>query len=78
MSFAITSVVHGYHVYKDIWEAEISSELPCSPEPDNHKDCYAVVVFGCLEAASTASLAALIVAKGSVSDIMDLLDLADF
>ena len=34
--------------------------------------------FGCLEAASTASLAALIVAKGSVSDIMDLLDLADF
>ena len=35
MAFAITSVVRGYHAYKDIWEAAIDSELPCLPEPDN-------------------------------------------
>ena len=63
--------------YKYIWEAEINSNLPCSLEPDNHR----LLCCGdpsCLEAASTASLAALIVAEGSVSDIMDLLDLAGF
>ena len=44
--FEITSVVHGYRVYKDIfWEAKISSELPCSPEPDNHEHCYAMAIL---------------------------------
>ena len=63
----------GYHVYKDIWEAEINLELLCSP---NREDRYAVAVMndtnvfapGCFEAASTVSLATLIVADGSVSD----------
>ena len=45
MAFAITFVVRGYHAHKDIWDAEIDSELPCSPEPDNRKDCYAVAVM---------------------------------
>ena len=45
MALAIIAVVHGYHAYKDIWEAEIDSELPCSPEPDNREDHYAVTVM---------------------------------
>ena len=45
MAFAITSVVRGYHIYKDIWGAEISSELPCLPKPDNREDRYAVAVM---------------------------------
>ena len=46
MAFAITSVVHNYHAYKDIWDAEIDSELPCLPEQDNREDCYATNVVG--------------------------------
>ena len=45
MAFAIASVVRGYHVYKDIWDAEINSELPCFREPDNREDRYAVAVM---------------------------------
>ena len=45
MAFVITSVVRGYHIYKDIWEAEINSKLPCSPQPDNRQDRYAVAVM---------------------------------
>ena len=45
MTFAIASVVRGYHVYKDIWDAEIDFEFPCFPEPDNREDCYAVAVM---------------------------------
>ena len=45
MSFEITSVVHGYYVYKDIWEVEISLKLPCLPETDNHEDGHAVAMF---------------------------------
>lgn len=45
MAFAITSIVHGCHIYKDTWGVEISSELPCLLEPDNRKDCYAMAVM---------------------------------
>ena len=45
MGFAITSAVRGYHTYKDIWDAEIDSELPCLPEPDNREDRYTVAVM---------------------------------
>ena len=45
MAFAITFVVRGYHVYKDIWAAEIGSELPCFPEPHNREDHFAVAVM---------------------------------
>ena len=43
MAFAITFVVRGYHVYKDIWAAEIGSELLCFPEPHNREDPVAVM-----------------------------------
>ena len=39
MAFAIDGVVRGCHIYLS---AEIDSELPCSPEPGNHKDQYAI------------------------------------
>ena len=45
MAFVITSIVRGYHIYKDIWGAEISSEFPCLPEPDNREDRYAVAIM---------------------------------
>ena len=45
MVFAITSIVRGYHAYKDIWDAEIDSELPCSSEADNREDHYAVAIM---------------------------------
>jgi len=38
-------VVRGYHVYKDIWAAEIGSELSCFVEPHNREDRYAVAVM---------------------------------
>ena len=38
MAFAINGVVRGYHIYKEIWSAEIDSELPCCPESGNHED----------------------------------------
>ena len=39
--------VHGYHVYKDIWEAPMGKEVICKRE--TRKDRYAVAVknFAC-------------------------------
>ena len=31
MALAIDSVIPGCHIYKDVWSAEMDSELPCSP-----------------------------------------------
>jgi len=45
MAFSITFVVRGYHEYRHIWTAEIGSELPCYPEPDNDEDRYAVAIM---------------------------------
>ena len=45
IAFAIDDVVQSYHVYKDIWNADIGSEFPCHPETTNHEDRYAVVVM---------------------------------
>jgi len=45
MEFAITFIARGNHVYKDIWAAEIGSELPCFVEPHNREDCYVVAVM---------------------------------
>ena len=41
MAFVIDSVVRGYHIYQDIWCAEINSELLCHPESGNREDRYA-------------------------------------
>ena len=31
------SFVHGYHFYKDIWDAIIGEELQCEREPDTNR-----------------------------------------
>ena len=45
MAFEIDSVVRGYHIYKDVWNAHIGTELFCLPESSNREDCYAVVMM---------------------------------
>ena len=42
--FAIDSMVRGYHVYKDVWNAMLDEELPCEREMDNTADRFAVAV----------------------------------
>ena len=34
--------VHGYHIYKNTWDASIGEELACQREPSNGVDRYAV------------------------------------
>ena len=45
MAFEIDSVVRGYHVYKDVWDAHIGVVLPCLPEMSNREDRYAIAVM---------------------------------
>ena len=44
--FTVTSAIHGYQVYKDIWDtvADINEELHCERETDNPRDSFAVAV----------------------------------
>ena len=39
MAFGINSVVRAYNIYKDIWSAEIDSELPYCADSDNCECC---------------------------------------
>ena len=43
-TFAVESMVRGYHVYQEIWIAAVGEELPCVRETDNHRDQFAVAV----------------------------------
>ena len=43
-SFEFSWSVRGYHVYKEIWEAELSEILECVRETNNSTDRYAVAV----------------------------------
>ncbi len=43
-SFSFASVVRGYHIYKDIWEAPIGETLPCKCERSNRHDPFAVSI----------------------------------
>ena len=42
--FVFESMVRGYHVYKDVWDANIGETLPCEVESGNTSDPYAVAV----------------------------------
>ena len=44
-SFQFTSVIRGYHVYKDHWQAEIDDELQCEIEEANEHDKNAVAIL---------------------------------
>ena len=43
-SFTLSSVIRGYHVYKDNWDAPIGEELYCEREIGNRSDPCAVAV----------------------------------
>ena len=43
-SYEFESMVRGYHVYKDIWEAEEDEILACIKDRRNRHDPYAVAV----------------------------------
>ena len=45
-AFAVSSVMRGYHEYKDVWSTSIDgTELPCEREPGNLRDTLAVAVI---------------------------------
>ena len=44
--FAILTSVKGYHVYKDIWEANIGKNHLCQRELNKRHDLFAVAVPG--------------------------------
>ena len=45
-AFAVSSVVRGYHKYKDVWSALVDgTEIPCEREPGNPRDTSAVAVI---------------------------------
>ena len=45
-AFTVSSVVRGYHEYKDIWSTPIDEiELPCERKPGNPRDTLAVTVI---------------------------------
>ena len=65
MLFEITFIMHGYHVYKEIWKVEINSLIYLS------QIIMKIMLqwsFYCFKAAGTASRAALVVAEGSASN----------
>ena len=43
-SFSFDSMIHGHHIYKDIWPPRMGENLTCRTEPGNIHDPYAVAV----------------------------------
>ena len=43
-NFTVSAMVQGYHVYKEIWSAEVHEELRCEREVGNCNDTFAVAV----------------------------------
>ena len=44
MQYQKTLCVHGYHVYKDIWEAAVGETVVCVLEPGNFNNRNAIAV----------------------------------
>ena len=40
----IEALICGYHVYKEIWCADVREELSCTREVENYRDPFAVAV----------------------------------
>ena len=43
--FTINSVMHGYHVYKDIWKSAHGEEMQCQCEASNVHGLYTVSIM---------------------------------
>ena len=44
LSFSVAAVIRGYHVYKEIWDAELNEELTCEREVGNRSNTFAVAM----------------------------------
>ena len=44
VEWTFSSVVRGYHIYKDTWDAVIGEHLPCRRETSNRHDPFAVAI----------------------------------
>ena len=42
--YAFKSMVRGYHVYQEMWVADVGEELSCVKETENHQDPFSVAV----------------------------------
>ncbi len=40
----VETVVRGFHVYKEVWDAAVGEELPCRKDVGNSHDPYAVAM----------------------------------
>ena len=43
--FEVSSVVRGYHIYKETWTPFLTEHLECKREEGNNKDRYAVAML---------------------------------
>ena len=43
--FTVEGMIHGYHVYKDVWNSNIGEMLPCTIERSNRYDPNAIAVM---------------------------------
>ena len=43
-TFTVTSCIHGYHIYKDIWDPSVGETVNCGRERGNSADRYAVAL----------------------------------
>ena len=43
-TYAVQTVVRGYHVYKQVWSATVGQVLPCQQERGNVHDPYSVAI----------------------------------
>ena len=50
MEASVTSGIHGFHIYQDIWTPFIGKSLICTIEDGNRHDRYAVAVLKSAEA----------------------------
>ena len=45
MLFSVSSMVQGYHIYKDSWDPSIGEELPCQRKAENYTNLFAIVIM---------------------------------
>ena len=42
--YTFESMVRGYHVYQEMWVADVGEELSCVRETKNHQDSFSVTI----------------------------------
>ena len=56
-SLTIEATIRGYHVYKEIWCADVGEELSCMREVENYRDPFAVMVVRSVDRSIHQSMA---------------------